>query len=197
MSDFAVIIPTDGKSGSMLARLVLDSPAPVILIWTAPPLTLPDWLPAHCDIIYDSELPKNIGRWWNRGLTWARNTLDVDVAVFCNDDIEVGDGDLANMADLRGHTLSMIAGNWQSGWCFGLDLTSELHFDEQYTWWYHETDIRERAEEMDGIRWVEHTRICHRKFRQTEYGELREQVLADIALWDSRHPKESPSHLTE
>ena len=104
--------------------------------------------------IYDTgEL--NIQRWWNKGIDYALARGARYVAVL-NDDVELADNPLIKIVDGM-KSQNAILGypypfpGWTCGYCWVLDLASDVRPDEQFRWWYGDNDLNFQAREKDGI----------------------------------------------
>lgn len=190
MVPWTFIVPTDGAS-PYLFRLLSAAPEAVerIVIWTAdtpPPISE---FPVPCTVLVDTELPKNIQRWWNTGI----RASSTDIVVIANDDVEVPahalDG-LANGLYNADCTLAMIAGFWLSGWLFALDRSDGILPDEGYIWHCGDLELLARARH-EGRCVLLHPipGVQHRKFRDSEITTMRDAVMADGHRW-----RASPYH---
>ena len=89
-------------------------------------------------------------RMWNDGLDRAAKHADGPHNVLIiNDDVEVAPDLVARLdAALRSGDYDMaVPGDGQmTGWCFMLRGEAGLRFDEQFEWWYGDTDLAKRCE---------------------------------------------------
>ena len=87
---------------------------------------------------------------WNAGLTDAEKIAKSPHNVLIiNDDVEVAPDLVARLdAALRSGDYDMaVPGDGQmTGWCFMLRGEAGLRFDEQFEWWYGDTDMAKRCE---------------------------------------------------
>jgi hypothetical protein len=184
---FSVVVPTNGESAMLLPLLDAVGPRglPVVVWTTAEPI--PEEIElrraARRLLVVVDAGSLNIQRWWNNGIRAAGRP----VAVVVNDDVRWGPGDPEAMADLRGATLSMVAGHRMTGWCFGVDTRHGILPDERFQWWYGDDDILLRAkEEGAGVRWVEGTRIQHAGTRGLTHPDLAHITARDRRQFDRK-----------
>lgn len=107
-------------------------------------------VPGH-DVIWvdTNDLELNISRWWNIGLAVATDRF---VAVV-NDDVLVPSGSLEMMcrALVESDTaqVAYCTERGMSGWCFVLDTKTGFRFDEQFRWYYGDTDMDCRLQSVN------------------------------------------------
>ena len=102
--------------------------------------------------IWDLE-PVNIHRWWNHGIDMAKES-NADYIAVLNDDLILKNNPINKIADRMSNTKSVIGypvPNIGIGYCWVLDLKSNLRADENYRWWYGDDDIRLRALEIGEV----------------------------------------------
>lgn len=102
--------------------------------------------------IWDLE-PVNIHRWWNHGIDMARES-NADYIAVLNDDLILKNNPINKIADRMSITKSVIGypvPNIGIGYCWVLDLKSNLRADENYRWWYGDDDIRLQAEKIGNV----------------------------------------------
>ena len=97
----------------------------------------------------------NIQRWWNRGINYAMARGARYIAIL-NDDVELADDPLNRI--VRGMKEKNAAlgypypfPGWTCGYCFIIDLATDVRPDEQFKWWYGDNDINFQAREQGGI----------------------------------------------
>jgi hypothetical protein len=87
---------------------------------------------------------------WNQGLAEASEAAEGPYNVLIiNDDVEVAPDLVARLeAALRSGEYNMaIPGDGRmTGWCFMLRGEANLRLDEQFEWWYGDTDLAKRCE---------------------------------------------------
>ncbi len=136
-----LIVPTRGDHPDLLAGIVADCGLPrsqVVVIATAPGIDLP----AGVRFLYDLA-PVNIQRWWNEGIRLAAGGGASHVLVV-NDDITLTRDTVPTMlGELAGSGADVC---WahptaMTGWCWLLDLSSDVRPDESYRWWYGDDDL--------------------------------------------------------
>jgi GT2 family glycosyltransferase len=97
----------------------------------------------------------NIHRWWNRGIDYALARGARYVAVL-NDDVELADDPLNKIVAVmkqNDHPLGCPYPfeGWVSGYCWILDLASDVRPDEKYRWWYGDRDLYLQAREVGTV----------------------------------------------
>jgi len=96
--------------------------------------------------IYDLE-PVNIHRWWNRGIDVAR-TFGADYIAVLNDDLILKNDPINKIAQQMNRTKAVLGypvPNIGLGYCWVLDIKSNIRADETFRWWYGDDDIRMKA----------------------------------------------------
>ena len=96
--------------------------------------------------IWDLE-PVNIHRWWNRGIDMAREH-NADYIAILNDDLILKNNPINKIANRMHNTKSVIGypvPNIGIGYCWVLDIKSNIRADENFRWWYGDDDIRMQA----------------------------------------------------
>ena len=107
--------------------------------------------------IWDLE-PVNIHRWWNRGIDVAR-TFGADYIAVLNDDVKLRNNPINKIAQSM-KELNAIIGyplpytGHISGYCWVLDIKSNIRADENFRWWFGDDDIRIRAALQGEIAYV-------------------------------------------
>jgi len=98
--------------------------------------------------IWDLE-PVNIHRWWNRGIDVAR-TFGADYIAVLNDDLKLKNDPINKIARSM-HSMKAILGyplpytGGLPGYCWLLDIKSNIRADENLRWWYGDNDIQFKA----------------------------------------------------
>lgn len=128
------------------------------------------WSTALCQV---PDQPPNLARLWNVGLEFCRNLTGPDgrVAVLCDDaPPPAGWFDVVSAAMTEhGAVLGCSTPGTQAesaiikrepdsdlwhratGWAWVLDLTTDLRADEQFEWWWCDTDLDWRARQSGGM----------------------------------------------
>jgi hypothetical protein len=107
--------------------------------------------------IWDLE-PVNIQRWWNRGIDVAR-TFGADYIAVLNDDLRLKNNPINKIA-YEMNKLKAVLGyplpytGHIPGYCWVLDVKSNIRADETFRWWYGDDDIRIRAALQGEIAYV-------------------------------------------
>ena len=107
--------------------------------------------------IYDLE-PVNIHRWWNRGIDVAR-AFGADYIAVLNDDLKLKNDPINKIAygmnKLKG-TLGypLPYTGHLPGYCWVLDIKSNIRADETFRWWYGDDDIRMKAKEIGEVVYI-------------------------------------------
>ena len=100
--------------------------------------------------------PVNIHRWWNRGIDIAR-TFGADYIAVLNDDVKLKNNPINKIANKMRDTKSIVGypvPNIGIGYCWVLDIKSNIRADENFRWWYGDDDIRRKAELQGEIIYV-------------------------------------------
>jgi hypothetical protein len=100
--------------------------------------------------------PVNIHRWWNRGIDIAR-TFGADYIAILNDDVKLKNNPINKIANKMRDTKSIVGypvPNIGIGYCWVLDIKSNIRADENFRWWYGDDDIRRKAELQGEIIYV-------------------------------------------
>jgi hypothetical protein len=102
--------------------------------------------------------PVNIHRWWNRGIDIAR-TFGADYIAVLNDDVKLKNNPINKIAygmkELNG-TLGypLPYSGHIPGYCWVLDIKSNIRADETFRWWYGDDDIRMKAKEIGEVVYI-------------------------------------------
>jgi len=141
---------------------------------------------------FDVDVP-NISAMWNAGLDIAHQQAHgspYDVAVL-NDDCIVPDdwfGRVTAAMRNQGAAAGCVYRPWDgrmSGYAFILDGDKGLRCDEQFQWWYGDTDLERQAEQCGGVAFAEGVDVEHRHPNSTTTG-----VLANVAAEDGHRYRE-------
>ena len=100
--------------------------------------------------------PVNIHRWWNHGIDMARES-NADYIAVLNDDLILKNNPINKIADRMSNTKSVLGypiPNIGIGYCWVLDIKSNIRADENYRWWYGDDDIRLQAEQIGNVTYV-------------------------------------------
>ena len=102
--------------------------------------------------------PVNIHRWWNRGIDIAR-TFGADYIAVLNDDLRLKNNPINKIAygmkkldAVLGYPLP-YSGHIP-GYCWVLDIKSNIRADENFRWWYGDDDIRLKAKEIGEVVYI-------------------------------------------
>jgi GT2 family glycosyltransferase len=124
----------------------------------------------------------NIHRWWNKGINYAKERGAKYVAVL-NDDLALEDNPLNTIANAMEETKSAIGFPYPHtghicGYCYILNVETDLMPDESYRWWFGDNDLYLRSRKLGGsvgvLAKVRHlhgnelTSINHKLLAQTE-----------------------------
>jgi hypothetical protein len=140
--------------------------------------------------IWDLE-PINIHRWWNRGIDVAR-TFGADYIAVLNDDLRLKNNPINKIAySMR--ELNAVIGyplpytGHIPGYCWVLDIKSNIRADENFRWWFGDDDIRIRAALQGEIAYVpvevEH---IHPNHLTSTNEELMELTKADQTYFEEK-----------
>ena len=135
--------------------------------------------------------PVNIHRWWNRGIDVAR-TFGADYIAVLNDDVVLKNNPINKIAygmnklkATLGYPLP-YAGHIP-GYCWVLDIKSNIRADENFRWWYGDDDIRLKAKELGEVVYipaeVEH---LHPNHLTSTNEELMELTKADQTYFEEK-----------
>lgn len=131
--------------------------------------------PFVSDHVWDDGEPVNLSKVWNLGLDWAHelaNGAEYTVAVL-NDDLVIPAGLVETMADAieRTNSAAAFAAYWSSptayqkfddrspwhlgnrmiGYAFALRGSVGLRADEDFLWWWGDSDLDLRARQAGGV----------------------------------------------
>lgn len=153
--------PTAGSHPELMKSLIRDSGLPmenIVVVVTRKGVKLPPGIV----VIEDLDVP-NIQRWWNIGIEECVRRGATKVAVL-NDDISLNEESLRRLGDALDRTGATVASPsrppskdgvyrkklipysprlWGCFWV--LDATSPLRPDEDFVWWYGDSDLDIRA----------------------------------------------------
>jgi len=213
------VIPSISRRESLtaLVNVLANDGVHVIVVDTgyAEPLNFGGAWQSRITILEDKDEPKNISRWWNRGLTYADMTQwDSDecgkeyVVAVLNDDVVAPSGLVKGLADaiIRHDVVAAFPDVWglgydavlhqpgplrMSGYAFALRGSRNLRADESLLWWYGDNDIEWQALQSGGVALAGGLTIQHLYPSSTTVGELAEQAGRDgetfVKKW-GRHP---------
>jgi hypothetical protein len=140
--------------------------------------------------IWDLE-PVNIHRWWNRGIDIAR-TFGADYIAVLNDDVKLKNNPINKIAygmkELKGVLGYPLPYTGHiPGYCWVLDIKSNIRADENFRWWYGDDDIRLKAKEQGEVVYipaeVEH---LHPNHLTSANEELMELTKADQTYFEKK-----------
>lgn len=133
--------------------------------------------------------PPNISKMWNIGLesvhTYATAYMQsYDVAVL-NDDIVLPDNWFETVTDAMrdsGAAAGCVKRQEDprmAGFAFILDGDRNLRADEQFQWWYGDTDLEAQAARLGGVAFADGEQVEHRRPNSTTVGDLAEIAVMD------------------
>jgi hypothetical protein len=97
----------------------------------------------------------NIHRWWNKGIDFALGRGARYVAVL-NDDVRIANDPLNKIAKAMASVEAPLGYPFPfeghvCGYCWVLDLASDVRPDENYRWWYGDRDLDIQARRAGGV----------------------------------------------
>ena len=152
--DIWLTIPT-GTRRQYLADIINESqisPEKIVIVHTVESEPI-----EGVNNIWDLE-PVNIQRWWNRGIDVAR-TFGADYIAVLNDDLRLKNNPINKIAYAMKELNAVIGYPLPytgaiPGYCWVLDVKSNIRADENFRWWYGDDDIRIRAALQGEIAYV-------------------------------------------
>jgi len=185
--DIWLTIPT-GTRRQYLADIIKESqisPEKIVIVHTVESEPI-----EGVNNIWDLD-PVNIHRWWNRGIDVAR-TFGADYIAVLNDDVVLKNNPINKIAygmnklkATLGYPLP-YAGHIP-GYCWVLDIKSNIRADENFRWWYGDDDIRLKAKELGEVVYipaeVEH---LHPNHLTSTNEELMELTKADQTYFEEK-----------
>ena len=138
--------------------------------------------------IWDLE-PVNIHRWWNHGIDMAR-TSGADYIAVLNDDLILRNNPINKIANRMYNTKSVLGypvPNIGIGYCWVLDIKSNIRADENFRWWYGDDDIRMQATILGEVIYVP-VEVNHLHPNQLTFDnkDLMELTKADEILFKTK-----------
>jgi GT2 family glycosyltransferase len=96
----------------------------------------------------------NIQRWWNKGIDFVTSKGGRYVAIL-NDDVRLAGNPLNTIATVMKETGAALGypypfQGWVCGYCFIIDLATDVRPDERYRWWYGDRDLDLQARKQGG-----------------------------------------------
>ena len=138
--------------------------------------------------IWDLE-PVNIHRWWNHGIDMAR-TSGADYIAVLNDDLILKNNPINKIANRMHNTKSVIGypvPNIGIGYCWVLDIKSNIRADENFRWWYGDEDIRMQATILGEVIYVPvEVNHLHPNQLTSDSKDLMELTKADEILFKTK-----------
>jgi hypothetical protein len=138
--------------------------------------------------IWDLE-PVNIHRWWNRGIDMARES-NADYIAVLNDDLILKNNPINKIANRMHDTKSVIGypvPNIGIGYCWVLDIKSNIRADENFKWWYGDNDIRMQATILGEVIYVPvEVNHLHPNQLTSDNKDLMELTKADEILFKTK-----------
>ena len=188
-----------------LVNVLVNDGVHVIVVDTGytEPLAFGGAWQSRITILEDKDEPKNISRWWNKGLTWADmiqwDSADAGneyVVAVINDDVVAQPGLVPGLADAiirhgvvasfpdvwglgRDAVMHQPSGLRMSGYCFALRGAANIRADVSLLWWFGDNDIEWEALRSGGVALVGGLTIQHLYPSSTTIGELAEQAGRD------------------
>lgn len=208
------VIPSNSRKEELtnLVNSLVTDGVKVIIIDTGYEEDLREWNLGTSSnpvvIIRDTELPKNISRWWNYGLEtaeeWERQGRDEEfVVAVLNDDIVIPPGFVQALAD--GIIRHDVAGafpdvfgmgrdqvfhqysHWRmSGYAFAMRGSLMFRADTALTWWTGDNDLELQMIQAGGIVTVGDLKLQHLYPNSTTVGELAEQATQDREMFKKK-----------
>jgi hypothetical protein len=132
----------------------------------------------------------NIYRWWNKGIDFAEKNGARYVAIL-NDDLEFDEEFLPSLFNFLVTNKLAIADTDKSdnggGAAWMMDLYYGMRLDERFRWWYGDTELFDRAKNMNGFkRFIpENFKHFHPNGNLLENSKLQDLVIADRNLYES------------
>ena len=138
--------------------------------------------------IWDLE-PVNIHRWWNHGIDMAREN-NADYIAVLNDDLILKNNPINKIANRMHNTKSVIGypvPNIGIGYCWVLDIKSNIRADENFKWWYGDDDIRMQATILGEVIYVPvEVNHLHPNQLTSDNKDLMELTKADEILFKTK-----------
>ena len=138
--------------------------------------------------IWDLE-PVNIQRWWNHGIDMAREN-NADYIAVLNDDLILKNNPINKIANRMHNTKSVIGypvPNIGIGYCWVLDIKSNIRADETFRWWYGDEDIRMQATILGEVIYVPvEVNHLHPNQLTSDNKDLMELTKADEILFKTK-----------
>jgi predicted pyridoxine 5'-phosphate oxidase superfamily flavin-nucleotide-binding protein len=138
--------------------------------------------------IWDLE-PVNIHRWWNRGIDVAR-TFGADYIAVLNDDLRLKNNPINKIANRMRDTKSVLGypvPNIGIGYCWVIDIKSNIRADENFRWWYGDDDIRMQATILGEVIYVPvEVNHLHPNQLTSDNKDLMELTKADEILFKTK-----------
>ena len=152
VSDLWLVIPT-GTRTQYLKDIFNEcdiEPSKRVLVRTQPNLSDVD---NAINLQYEGEF--NIQKWWNTGIDYARERGAEYVAVL-NDDVQILSNPLRRIAEVMKATGAILGYPFPftghvCGYCWVLDLKSNIRLDEKFVWWYGDRDLDLQARKLKGV----------------------------------------------
>lgn len=97
----------------------------------------------------------NIQRWWNKGIDFVISKGGRYVAIL-NDDVKLAGNPLNTIVTVMKETGAGLGypypfQGWVCGYCFIIDLATDIRPDERYRWWYGDRDLDLQARKQGGV----------------------------------------------
>jgi len=151
MIDLWLVIPT-GLRTQYLQDIFKEcdiEPSKRVLVRTLPDEDVPNAI----NLQYTGEF--NIHKWWNTGINYAVERGAEYVAVL-NDDVALANNPLRRIAEVMKGTGATLGypfpfEGWVCGYCWVLDVKTDVRPDENYKWWYGDRDIDLQARKVKGV----------------------------------------------
>lgn len=180
--DLWMVIPTATRT-QYIPEIVAQSGIPrdkIIIISTSDVV--------YPDVINLDSYEFNIYKWWNMGIDYAKKRGATHVAIL-NDDLVLKDRPLQKILKVMVEEDATIgyplpASSEPCGYCFVLNLEHGIYPDENYTWWYGDNDLYERAKKVVGVR----ASVQHMEPNRltSQNPGIREYTKIDRARWNNR-----------
>jgi glycosyltransferase involved in cell wall biosynthesis len=209
---YAVIATRDrpAELAAVVEVLHRDGVHPIVVDNGSTPPAAP---PAVCTVIVDGEQPPNLSRLWNVGLETAaqyaaqNSKTQWDVAVVNDDAVIPGGwfdacatamryvGAAAACSDPHGRVTAPLVKTRPDrdvftrmcGWAFVLRGEAGMRFDEQFRWWWGDSDMDVRARTAGGMVVIPGYPVGNLRANSTTTGVLAEQAGRDRAAYAAKH----------
>ncbi len=185
--DIWLTIPT-GTRRQYLADIIKESqisPEKIVIVHTVESEPI-----EGVNNIWDLD-PINIHRWWNRGIDIAR-TFGADYIAVLNDDVKLKNNPINKIAYGMNKLKATLGyplpySGHIPGYCWVLDIKSNIRADENLRWWYGDDDIRMQATILGEVIYVPvEVNHLHPNQLTSDNKDLMELTKADEILFKTK-----------